>query len=158
MTKEQRSAWRKANPEKHREEQRQCYARNKLEIGLRISLFKSAHPKRACMYTATRNTRKTQAGGFTTPAQWLRICRAVKFRCLCCSKRKRLTVDHVIPICKGGTSWPNNLQPLCKTCNSKKRTKSTDFRFCRKWRTIFTRLFARKWFCSESKTCRASVS
>jgi 5-methylcytosine-specific restriction endonuclease McrA len=157
MTKEQRSAWRKANPEKHREEQRQCYARNKVEIRKRNNEYKRKHPEAHAVYDAARRTRKTNAGGYTTYAQWLRICRAVKFRCLCCNRRKPLEGDHVIPVLKGGTSWPSNMQPLCRSCNRKKHTKSTDFRFCRKWRTVFARLFARQWFCSESKTHRHAV-
>jgi 5-methylcytosine-specific restriction endonuclease McrA len=47
---------------------------------------------------------------------------------LCCGKRKPLEADHVIPVCKGGTSWLHNIQPLCRSCNAKKHDKCTDFR------------------------------
>ncbi len=30
------------------------------------------------------------------------------------------TVDHVIPLSQGGTNWPANLRPACKSCNSGK--------------------------------------
>lgn len=29
-------------------------------------------------------------------------------------------IDHVIPLSKGGTHWPANLRPACKSCNSHK--------------------------------------
>lgn len=33
------------------------------------------------------------------------------------------TIDHVIPLSKGGTNWPANLRPACGSCNSKKWAK-----------------------------------
>ncbi|MGD9732766.1 MAG: HNH endonuclease [Desulfamplus sp.] len=35
---------------------------------------------------------------------------------------KELTMDHVVPISRGGTSSKNNVVPCCKECNTKKRT------------------------------------
>ncbi|MBF0228467.1 MAG: HNH endonuclease [Desulfamplus sp.] len=34
---------------------------------------------------------------------------------------KELTMDHVVPIARGGKSMKNNVVPCCKTCNTKKR-------------------------------------
>jgi 5-methylcytosine-specific restriction endonuclease McrA len=33
------------------------------------------------------------------------------------------TVDHVIPLAKGGSHWPANLRPACSKCNSSKQAK-----------------------------------
>lgn len=30
-------------------------------------------------------------------------------------------IDHVKPLSKGGSNWPSNLRPICKSCNSKKK-------------------------------------
>jgi 5-methylcytosine-specific restriction protein A len=37
---------------------------------------------------------------------------------------KELTMDHVVPIARGGTSSEGNIVPSCKTCNSKKKLKT----------------------------------
>jgi hypothetical protein len=42
------------------------------------------------------------------------------FTCLHCGNRRFLTVDHIIPESRGGTLDLDNLQTLCKPCNSRK--------------------------------------
>jgi len=37
-----------------------------------------------------------------------------------------MTIDHVVPLSKGGTNYIWNLQPLCRSCNSKRL--AVDFR------------------------------
>lgn len=48
--------------------------------------------------------------------------------CLCCGSLERLSIDHIIPISKGGMNMLENLQTLCVSCNSKKRDKTIDYR------------------------------
>lgn len=48
--------------------------------------------------------------------------------CLCCGSDKKITIDHIIPVFKGGGNDINNLQPLCHRCNSSKRIKIIDYR------------------------------
>lgn len=45
------------------------------------------------------------------------------WRCVRCGTHEDLTVDHIVPISKGGADDPDdisNLQTLCKSCNSSK--------------------------------------
>lgn len=48
--------------------------------------------------------------------------------CLCCGERRGLQIDHIIPIYKGGTNDLDNLQTLCKTCNTHKGISEMRFR------------------------------
>jgi hypothetical protein len=41
-------------------------------------------------------------------------------RCIICGTKNKLTVDHIIPVVHGGTDDLDNLQALCKSCNSRK--------------------------------------
>lgn len=44
--------------------------------------------------------------------------------CHYCGRRvppQELTLDHVVPLARGGRSSKNNCVPACKACNTKKR-------------------------------------
>ena len=49
-------------------------------------------------------------------------------KCLCCGSENNLSIDHIIPINKGGENKLGNLQTLCKSCNSKKSDNYIDYR------------------------------
>lgn len=48
--------------------------------------------------------------------------------CLKCGATESLSIDHVVPLAKGGDNSPSNLQTLCKRCNSGKGDTTTDHR------------------------------
>ncbi len=46
--------------------------------------------------------------------------------CYYCGRKfppNELTMDHVVPIIRGGRSEKNNLVPACKECNARKKHK-----------------------------------
>jgi len=56
-----------------------------------------------------------------------------KYQCQSCGKtalETDLTIDHIIPLSRGGQNDISNLQTLCNTCNLKK-TNNIDNRFRR---------------------------
>ena len=93
-----------------------------------IKAYRRANKERQIVYKANRKTRLTNAGGKFTVKQWRELCALYGSRCLCCSRKKPLTVDHVIPVSKGGTSDIDNIQPLCGPCNSTKHDNVVDYR------------------------------
>jgi len=48
--------------------------------------------------------------------------------CLRCGSDEDLTIDHVTPVSAGGENTHDNLQVLCRICNSKKSDYPADYR------------------------------
>lgn len=63
-----------------------------------------------------------------TADQWESLCQQHNNVCLSCGEKKPLTADHVVPLSLGGSDIIDNIQPLCGSCNSRKRTKTIDYR------------------------------
>jgi len=58
-----------------------------------------------------------------TAEQWEEIKASQDYRCAMCGKVKKLHRDHIFPLSKGGAFTKDNIQGLCKSCNSKKSNK-----------------------------------
>jgi len=56
-------------------------------------------------------------------SQWWKRCLA-KGICHYCKKPtspRELTMDHIVPVSRGGRSTKGNVVPACKECNNKKK-------------------------------------
>lgn len=81
--------------------------------------------------TLERIARKKGASGTHTIEEWNDLKRKYDHMCLCCKQFEptvRLTADHIIPLSLGGSNSIENIQPLCKSCNSRKWAKIIDYR------------------------------
>lgn len=99
-------AWNRANPE---------------SIRASLRKYRSIHAKRIAIAKALR--RRVAHGDRPKPeavlariAYYGGLCRY----CRCPAD----TIDHRIPICRGGTNLPANLVPACRSCNSRKRHRT----------------------------------
>lgn len=90
------AAWQKANPDQHR-----------------------------VNYALMAAKRRAAIGKFTTQDIYS-LRESQNDRCNGCNASLVMVgyqIDHVIPISKGGSNWPDNLQLLCPRCNRKKAAK-----------------------------------
>ena len=67
-----------------------------------------------------RSTPAEKERNKVTPKQTIRIFRRDGFACQHCGIHDDLTIDHIVPVIAGGLSRDENLQTLCKSCNSRK--------------------------------------
>jgi len=74
-----------------------------------------------------RRIRVLSAWGSHTEKEWSEFAQFCGSKCLRCGKPE-FTKDHVQPLSRGGTDELSNLQPLCRSCNSWKFTRTIDFR------------------------------
>lgn len=86
------------------------------------------HHEARLLNNRIRKNRQRAAEGSFTKQEWTELCMKYNNECVCCGEQKPLTVDHVIPLSKGGTNYISNIQPLCGSCNSKKHAKIVDYR------------------------------
>jgi len=110
---EERRAYGKRSRETHREERR-LYQR----------AYHKAHPEVVHASYQRRRAQQSQAGKNTlTSTQWRSIKEHYRYTCVYCGRRmKRLTMDHILPLSKGGEHTFTNIVPACKACNRKKYT------------------------------------
>lgn len=81
------------------------------------------NPEAQAAKNARRRTKINQAEGTYTADDVKELLAKQKNRCACCGAKKNLAVDHIVPLTKGGSNWPRNLQMLCKPCNSRKAAR-----------------------------------
>lgn len=85
-------------------------------------------PESEAIYRNRRRAFKQNTVSKITTAEWIEIRDRYK-KCLACGdKEAKLTIDHIIPLCKGGEDTKENIQPLCMLCNLKKARKIIDYR------------------------------
>src|SRR3972149_5906426 len=74
---------------------------------------------------SVENNRAHKRGldGKITRDEWVAVYERNGNKCANCHKQKPLTMDHIQPLSKGGLHCIENIQPLCKSCNSQKKDR-----------------------------------
>lgn len=107
-------AWRAAHPDRRRAAE----ARRRLR-----------HPEKLAYYQARRRARELGASGSFTWTEWLAKMELLGGCCIYCGRSDLpLTLDHKVPLARGGTNSIDNCVPACRPCNSRKGTRTaTEF-------------------------------
>jgi 5-methylcytosine-specific restriction endonuclease McrA len=99
-------AWRDANPERNRNMIEGWHRRN---------------PTKMAEYRARRVA--WEQSGYISERDWRRLCRRYGDRCAYCRAALPLTMDHVVPLVRGGQHAIGNILPACLPCNCSKQDR-----------------------------------
>lgn len=135
--------WRKENPDKTKEilkkykssekyknymkkwyEKRyeKWYEKNRMKVCERNRQWRQNNKEKWSLINRAQRHRR-RALGKINYQEWLKKIKDCGNMCLFCKAMGKLTIDHIIPVSKGGTNSIDNLQPLCLSCNIKKSDK-----------------------------------
>ncbi len=98
------------------------YAIHANEARERAAKYRAEHPEIKRFAESKRRTKKLGNGIFQISK--LELNKLLKQPCFVCNSKNNQTIDHIIPISKGGRHSIGNLQTLCASCNSSKHTKT----------------------------------
>lgn len=119
-----------SSQEKRRERVQKFYNNHKEEEIQRTSDYNKANLHIKVASEQRRRIRKKDNGIFAVSSK--EIQHILSLPCVECASTDRVTLDHIIPISKGGRHSIGNLQPLCSRCNSSKNDKvMTEWRYRR---------------------------
>lgn len=103
-------------------------------------------------HAATRAQRLAAARqkGTHTKEEWVNLVEIMGHKCVRCGisaddlEGGVLCKDHILPIYQGGSDSIENIQPLCRNCNSSKGPESKDWRndVCQNWRERLAKCLA----------------
>ena len=74
-------------------------------------------------YTKTSRPGRTKARNKISAALRTAVYERDGYACVACNSRRQLSLDHIHPYSLGGGDTLENLQTLCKRCNSSKGVK-----------------------------------
>lgn len=55
-----------------------------------------------------------------TLEDWIELLENAGYVCSYCGSTSKLTMDHIVPLSKGGNHTKGNITPACQPCNSRK--------------------------------------
>jgi len=101
------------------------------ERALRYAKFYAHTPQGRLSKKRTDARRKAllRGGGHIDMRGFTEKCAELNWTCQLCGKQlspQDVTMDHIVPISRGGTNDLYNLQPLCMSCNAKKGARTME--------------------------------
>jgi 5-methylcytosine-specific restriction endonuclease McrA len=123
--------WNSKNQERKRFLKRRWHLKHKEEENKkareRTNQWIKDNPIHAKELNRRYRIRQLNSEGNHTNEEWQELLKTCGNRCVNCGTKGDLTRDHIIPLSKGGADYIENIQPLCKSCNSSKGVNTTDY-------------------------------
>jgi 5-methylcytosine-specific restriction endonuclease McrA len=124
---DQRLKWQKATGFHRKRNERRRHANPELHRE-RAKRWQRANPEAVRAALHARRARKRGAKGSYTKFDLHAILEKQGLSCYCGVSFLVVdpTVDHIVPLFRGGSNWPDNIQLLCRPCNESKGAKTMD--------------------------------
>ncbi len=135
---EYKAEWARRNGDKQRAWAKRYYRENTKKVQLRSAVYRDKNKERIAAWMRDYRAKRpgpVVASELRRRARWAnapgrasagQIAARFAFfgdRCAYC-RGPAESIDHVIPLSKGGTHWPANIRPACLKCNASKRDKT----------------------------------
>lgn len=111
-----------ANPEYNKE----YYLANAEKIKADSRAWREDNPEQYKLNNKKRRSRVNNSEGHLELGEDLKILRDQNYACVYCDadlNKVGYHADHIVPISKNGSSWGDNFQMLCPSCNMSKHNK-----------------------------------
>jgi 5-methylcytosine-specific restriction endonuclease McrA len=131
-------AWRKANPDRVAEHEKRRkienttrhavrYAKNKETMKPRAKQWRKDNPDKArdimSKHRHRRRMERSGSGENYTIKEIRALRKKAGGKCVYCDRKGRMTIDHIVPLKRGGSNAIRNIQFACKSCNSSKNDR-----------------------------------
>lgn len=116
--------WQAKNPERKKECDRKSYLKHRVSRCDRVKKWRKNNPVLVLAFGHARRARKRAAIIEDCSAKIARLKQA-RFCHWCCDTltTKTVTIDHVVPLARGGKHCCDNLVASCFTCNTSRKAK-----------------------------------
>lgn len=120
-----RKRWRLKNVEAANKITRRWRENNPEKVKFWSASWKSRNKEKVLVYSRNKHAKRKSSEGKYSLLDIKRIITSQKYKCVNCHKsvKQKYHIDHIKPLSKGGTNWPENIQILCPSCNIKKNAK-----------------------------------
>lgn len=134
------AAWAKANPIRHKAQAAKWKMLNQDRARALVARWHAAHPDRVKELSRAFSARHPEASALNKQRRrarlidacspgvsridWAQICEQYQNRCAYCFAATKPTIDHFVPIARGGKDEPSNVLPACARCNQSKGARS----------------------------------
>lgn len=119
--------WSKANPDRKKLADQQYHKRtyDRAKTNESVKRWRKANPEQHRAQLSKRRARKMNAEGHYSAQDVRDLYEEQQGLCAYCGIRlfDEYHIDHVVPLVRGGTNWPDNLLLACPDCNLLKGDK-----------------------------------
>ncbi len=119
--------WARAHPETVRANGERYRRENRGHLLAQAKEWKRKNPEKVAAIKQARYARKKGAEGRLSAEEWATLLALFDNKCAYCGvplDNRNRTRDHKIPLVRGGSNRSDNILPACRSCNSRKNTKT----------------------------------